>query len=221
LVLYFGGKYMNFDTLSREELLAEINILQNKCNTLEIRLHNSLVDITNQKKVELDLRAKNAYLEEISKNDGLTELLNHNRIFFELEEQINLCKKNNLKLSIIMLDLDHFKEINDEYGHLVGDEVLALVGETIKRSIRDTDFAGRYGGEEFLIILPDTDLEKAIVIADRIRSNVEKIEVNEKLKVTISGGIKQLDEESILEYVKSADALLYKAKHGGRNRIEK
>ncbi len=179
-----------------------------------------IIDFTKRMKIERELIERNKLLEEISKNDGLTELLNHNRIFLELEEQINICKENNNDLSILMLDLDHFKEINDVNGHLVGDEVLAMVGESIKKSIRDIDIAGRYGGEEFLIILPNTDLERAIVIAERIRTNISKLVFKGNLKVTTSGGIKQYKNESIFDFVKNADELLYKAKIRGRNRIE-
>ena len=172
------------------------------------------------KNVISELMAKNKILEDMARKDGLTELLNHNRIFFELNEQIERTAKNSRPLSIIMLDLDHFKEINDEHGHVFGDKILALVANTIRTSIRETDFAGRYGGEEFLVILPNTDLEEAIVIADRIRENVSKIKIKDAL-VTISGGIKEYNKEDMFEFVGKADELLYIAKNAGRNRIEK
>ena len=126
-----------------------------------------------------------------------------------------------MKLTVITFDIDHFKNINDTYGHPVGDVVLAEIGKIIKERVRETDKAGRFGGEEFIILLPHTDTEGAIRVAESIRAEVEKSNPA-NIQVTISAGIMEYDSTSKLtmeEVFKKADNALYASKRGGRNKI--
>lgn len=120
-----------------------------------------------------------------------------------------------------MFDIDFFKCINDTYGHQTGDVVLAEVASALKSAVRETDFLGRYGGEEFLVVLPETELEIALNIGERIRKNIEALSFSEKdLRVTISGGLKEFKQGDASDLIKEADELLYMAKRKGRNRVE-
>jgi diguanylate cyclase (GGDEF)-like protein len=120
-----------------------------------------------------------------------------------------------------MFDLDHFKSVNDTWGHQVGDLVLQKVSQVIKETIRQVDLAGRYGGEEFMIICPETTLDQGVLLAERIREGIAVTDMEtEDLKVTISGGVAESQaDESVELLVNRADSLLYKSKHSGRNKI--
>jgi len=167
------------------------------------------------------LQEEKKTLEQISITDYLTEINNRRFININLETEIKKALRYGNNLSIIMMDIDNFKSINDMYGHHVGDQVLKTISKTIKSNLREVDLVGRYGGEEFLIILPNTGLEAAYNIADRIRNKIAKIKFdNYDIKVTISGGVAQLKDDKGTDLLKKADALLYKAKEKGRNRIE-
>jgi diguanylate cyclase (GGDEF)-like protein len=126
---------------------------------------------------------------------------------------------------VLLLDLDHFKRVNDTHGHRVGDSVLQVVADTLRASLRATDIAGRYGGEEFLVVLPQTDLAGAGVLAERVRVAIEETAIDvggaEPLSVTVSVGVAALDEaaRSAEQLVERADAALYGAKDAGRNRV--
>ena len=169
-----------------------------------------------------ELQEKNSKLKKMVKTDGLTNLYNHKFIYEELTREIKKGIRYKEILSIIMFDIDHFKSVNDIHGHQMGDKVLKEVAKKIQETFRDIDIIGRYGGEEFLIILPKTNKENAFGVAERCRKEIEKISFNlvKKLKISISGGIKEWKDESALELVNRADKLLYLAKENGRNRIE-
>ena len=158
-------------------------------------------------------------------HDPLTGLWNRAAIFDLLRREMARAEREGSPLSIIMADVDHFKRVNDAYGHLVGDVVLRAVAHRIRASRRPYDEVGRYGGEEFLLILPQCDAREAARVAERVRSCVEKKPVDTlegKLFVTASfgvatrGTVKEADMETFLH---AADAALYRAKQGGRNRV--
>lgn len=180
------------------------------------------------KKLELLARVKTQIrlaqtilaLEKTSFTDGLTGLYNHKKSFDMLDSEILRAKRYGHMLSIIMLDIDFFKKVNDNYGHQMGDAVLKEVSKEIAKTIRNIDIAGRYGGEEFLIVFPEISKQDVIIGAERLRKNIENLKFENGLQVTISGGIAVYSNESILEIIKIADQNLYKAKHNGRNRIE-
>lgn len=185
-------------------------------------------DITERRQMESELERKNQELEQLNQvlllqanTDDLTSIYNHRFIFQRLREEVERADRYHLPLSIMMLDLDHFKSINDRLGHQIGDIVLNRVAQTIKQTLRQIDIAGRYGGEEFLVILPQTSLEDAVPVAERIRERVSAISLEGvKPKVTISIGVAAFYDESESELLARADRLLYLAKANGRNRVE-
>jgi diguanylate cyclase (GGDEF)-like protein len=123
-------------------------------------------------------------------------------------------------LSVILFDLDHFKSINDGFGHSVGDAVLTRVAEILRRCIRDADICGRYGGEEFLVILPSASQAVALEIAERIRTTVAAQQWTQPgLAVSISGGVAEYNGNGLAQLLETADKRLYRAKQAGRNRI--
>ena len=157
-------------------------------------------------------------------SDGMTRMYNHNYILKRLEEEIELAKKFQSKLSLIMIDIDHFKQINDRYGHQAGDKVILTIARIIKNNIRFSDIAGRYGGEEFCIILPNTKLADAVNVAQRLKNNVslEKIlfQDEQQISVTCSFGVKEYEiGDTVEEFINKTDKLLYQAKLLGRDRI--
>jgi diguanylate cyclase (GGDEF)-like protein len=164
-----------------------------------------------------------AYLqqqEDMARCDGLTGLYNHRMFQETLREEINRTRRYQRPLSLIMLDIDHFKKFNDTYGHPVGDEVIKMVARTIKGMIRATDRAFRYGGEEFTLVLPETTCENGMILAGRVRQKVEDDRSVQNLSITISLGITDLrPDETAESFIKRADAALYAAKDGGRNRV--
>lgn len=166
-------------------------------------------------------------LEDLVNKDGLTGVFNHRYFHDSLKEKIILSEKNGEPISMIFVDIDYFKHYNDLYGHQRGDEVLRTIGNILKKNIRSTDIAARYGGEEFALILPNTTEEQALLIADRIRSVIEKTkfygEENQPSGVlTASMGVSvfPVKAKSDIELIKSADDALYRAKFFNKNRVE-
>lgn len=177
-------------------------------------------DITDQKEHELNLQKQNNYLKQESITDVLTGIRNRRAIIEELESRINQTLKFKSKLSIAMFDLDKFKIVNDTKGHVFGDKVLKDVANIISTIIRGLDSVGRYGGEEFLIIFPNTNKLNTFSVCERIREEVKNFDFGEGVKVTISGGIAEYNEEEIKDFIDLADKKLYEAKKSGRDRIE-
>ncbi|MCX7711392.1 MAG: diguanylate cyclase [Clostridia bacterium] len=158
--------------------------------------------------------------------DGLTGLNNRRNLFNLAAREFSAAKRYKRNLSVLMLDIDHFKQFNDTYGHDTGDEILKLVASTIQASARGSDIVGRYGGEEFSVVLPETDLEGARIVAERIRFAVEALRMKNdtfgELQCTLSIGVACCQDEaaSLEDLFKIADHMLYKAKESGRNRVE-
>lgn len=157
-------------------------------------------------------------LEELLKHDLMTQLYNHDTILDLIAREIEAAKADHQPLSMLMLDLDDFKAINDRHGHLKGDEVLLHVVEVLRKSTRSTDLIGRYGGEEFLIVFTRTELPIAQKISERIRGAIEAVNIT-GITVTVSGGLSQLNDESAEAFIKLVDDKLYEAKRAGKNRI--
>ena len=170
-------------------------------------------------------RANQEELERLANIDSLTGLLNRGAILRKLSEQMKHAKRYRDELSLSLLDIDHFKKVNDQYGHLTGDDVLEQVAILMWQNIRDADIIGRYGGEEFIIILPRTDLSSALNVAERVRKMIEASKMKDPegnmFGITVSQGISIYklgeDEHSLIS---RADNALYKAKGNGRNRVE-
>lgn len=176
-------------------------------------------DITAKKEKLHQLENENIQLIKESMTDSLTGIRNRGAIMEELEVWIEKSFLYDTPLSIVMLDVDHFKKLNDTYGHVFGDEALKEIACLIQGQIRGLDTVGRYGGEEFLVILPNTALESAVHVAERIREAVESLVFENGIQVTISGGVAAHEHEEPLMFIDKADRRLYKAKSAGRNRI--
>ena len=177
----------------------------------------------------LDLVVRNRVLNEVSSRDTLTGLFNRGYVIEKLDSEINRAVRHKSPMAVLMIDLDHFKNINDTYGHNVGDQVLQWVGKTLRDSCRVYDVPARYGGEEFCVVLPETRVGNTTVVAERIRSRFETSELmfgESALHVTASFGIAGLDSVegdvvlSPAALIDRADRALYCAKNRGRNRVE-
>ncbi len=161
--------------------------------------------------------------ERLATTDGLTGLLNHRTLQARLEEHLAQAQRYQKKLSLILCDIDHFKSVNDTYGHPVGDQVLKGVARVISKEARATDLVARYGGEEFAIVMPETDAAGAMVIAERIREKLRSLVFNTEigqLSVTLSLGIATCPDDAggKVQLIELADGCLYQAKRHGRNR---
>lgn len=161
-------------------------------------------------------------LEKRSITDELTQLLNRRQINIILDKQRDIFLRYHTISSYIMLDIDSFKSINDLFGHQVGDEVLHKIAKFIKSKSRKIDFVGRWGGEEFLIICPNTSLENAVLLAEKLRKGLMKVKISTGTAVTASFGVGQIsNKESTNALIKRIDDALYQAKEKGRNRLVK
>lgn len=168
------------------------------------------------------LEEKNKLLKKMSVTDGLTSLYNHKFIIEQVKHEIESVKRYQNELSILMFDIDFFKKINDTYGHQYGDFILKKISEVIKTTARGSDITARYGGEEFMLLMPNTNIDNAVLLAERLRKNVEQMDTGKRdFQVTISIGVCQYNSGDDNTLIKAVDDLLYKAKEGGRNRVER
>jgi diguanylate cyclase (GGDEF)-like protein len=171
------------------------------------------------------LAEKNRILADIARHDGLTGLLNHASFMSLVRAQVEEAHRYNYPISLVMIDLDHFKRINDRYGHQLGDRVLAAVAKIVESGGRVSDTAGRYGGEEFALLLPHADLDAAVSLAERLREHVRalRIEGAEDLAPSASFGVACIAgdnrDTSLDQLVQYADQALYRAKSEGRDRV--
>jgi len=182
-------------------------------------------DITDRKKEEEEKKLLISNLNHLSTTDSLTELFNRRALIDTLHHEIDRAQRYESDLSLILCDLDRFKNINDTHGHAAGDEALQAVARALKSSLRKADIVGRYGGDEFMIILPETSLDGAKLLAEKIRSAVSDIVLelpgNKRLNLSLSLGVANCCSpiENIDTLVNLADAALYVSKHGGRNKV--
>jgi diguanylate cyclase (GGDEF)-like protein len=181
-------------------------------------------EIIRRRKVENKLQKSEKRYKELSITDDLTQLYNSRYFYSKLEEEINRSVRYKHPLSLLLVDIDDFKILNDNYGHLEGDKVLTLTGKVIKDCLRGIDSAYRYGGEEFTIILPGIGFEAAVNAAERIRKQISTQEfltsTNETVKITVSVGACQFEPgEEIRDFVKRVDKAMYVAKQEGKNRV--
>jgi diguanylate cyclase (GGDEF)-like protein len=162
------------------------------------------------------------HMEQMATTDGLTGLLNHRAFKERSVEAISRAQRSRRPLSLIITDIDHFKAVNDTYGHATGDDVIRAVAEVLATSVRDVDVPARYGGEEFAILLEDTSTAEASRLAERIRQRVQAIRFqsgDSPFSVTLSLGIAELEAPDLSALFVAADDALYAAKNGGRNRV--
>ncbi|GAB4484204.1 MAG: diguanylate cyclase [Thermodesulfovibrionales bacterium] len=198
----------------------------------ELELNARIYASLRTKALQDELKAKNNQLEELlykveymAITDVLTGLFNRRRFHDVVGKEFERAKRYAMPLSIIMLDIDHFKQVNDRYGHQAGDGVLKQISEIILKSIREVDTASRFGGEEFIVVLPNTDRKDALTVAERMRKTISETAFPDvpDTRVTVSLGVAGIPDDLIAteeQMVRCADYALYTSKKGGRNRIE-
>jgi diguanylate cyclase (GGDEF)-like protein len=208
--------------------VTELRKLVDEMNRKNEALHERNLELI---KIQEELFQVNQKLEQMAITDGLTGCYNRRYLMQQLEHEVLLNMRYRIPFSVFLFDIDHFKQINDRYGHLVGDEVIRRTAETVREKLRRTDILARYGGEEFTVYLPHTNREQAMQLAERILHSIHDnvVDAGEvKVGVTISMGVVSEDGENLRfddpkeflrEVFARADAALYQAKNGGRNRV--
>ncbi len=209
------------------ELLQEAN---NELGKLNLTYEQFILDLKQSKeksdKLAKELKKANEQLRQLALRDGLTALHNHTYFQDRLLTEISKARRYKRIFSLVIMEIDHFKTVNDTYGHVVGDHVLKQVALEIERRIRTADIASRYGGKAFTIILPETDLKGAVLMADRLRNNIEALrltnDVGTDFGVTVSAGVASYDPDrdnamTTVELIKHADRGLHHSKKQGRN----
>ncbi|WP_156896350.1 diguanylate cyclase [Aestuariibacter salexigens] len=181
-------------------------------------------DVTDEAISKLNSERLNSQLQQISRTDGLTGLFNRRYWQEQFELEFKRIRRNAKPASVLMLDIDHFKAVNDTHGHPAGDQVIKRLAKLIGESVRETDVAGRYGGEEFTILLPDTTASCAKLVAERIRKTAQKCVVTHEgvdITFTISVGICEYtpNHKEPMAWLEHVDQALYKAKQDGRNQV--
>jgi len=208
--------------VAKGEVIGVINITNKKHDKLFNQKDLEFItSLANQAAIAID----NAKLYELATKDGMTKLYIYRHFYTLLENEIRRCSRYNRNMSLIMMDIDNFKRINDTYGHLTGDTILKRLAAVLQETVRKIDIPARYGGEEFVVILPETDKDEAVKIAERIRKNVAdivvKVNETEDLSPTISVGVAQYttDGKEAKELINAADTALYYSKHNGKNMV--
>jgi diguanylate cyclase len=183
-------------------------------------IHNAMEKVALRRQIERQRRE----LERLATTDVLTGALNRRVLLERLELELRRCRRYGTRLCVLLLDIDFFKRVNDTYGHLAGDAVLVAVGQILRTRVRGTDVAGRYGGEEFCVLLPETDLDPGRELAERLRHHVaaETFTAGARtFRVTCSIGVAHFVEpkQKATDLLQAADEALYRAKEQGRDRV--
>ncbi|TYP49280.1 diguanylate cyclase (GGDEF)-like protein [Thermosediminibacter litoriperuensis] len=218
---------MSVSMINNNDIIGAITLTSNKKNAYNNKHLKIMSILANQAAVAISNARLFDRTSKLAVTDSLTKLYNHRYIYEELESMVSRVKNSGGMFSLIIIDIDHFKSYNDRYGHLVGDSILKKLAEVLRDNVRNNDIVGRYGGEEFVIILPDTSGAEAYAIAERIREVVESTEfaqtdTGKKIFITISAGVASCPDDALTvkELVRKADqALLFGAKQKGRNRV--
>jgi len=218
----------NFIYIPREEVSSRLlNLLYLSTFIIVVCfvVLSAFIKINRELKLQIAQKKQaEAKLKVLADNDGLTGLLNR-RAFIECYKTYEaMAKRYNQAFTLVLFDLDFFKSINDEFGHDVGDRVLVLVADVIKRTIREADIGGRFGGEEFTLLLAHTEISQSLVIIERLRKELENIELkvskNQRVRITASFGLVQWHGERMEEMLKKVDLAMYEAKSSGRNQLK-
>jgi two-component system cell cycle response regulator len=215
-------KVEGLDAGADDYLTKPINFPELEARVRSMLRVKRLQDELDEKNRELELA--NRQLRKLSITDGLTELYNHRHVHELLHEEFERSRRSGEPMAVAMLDLDRFKQVNDTYGHPTGDVILYDTARILRESAREIDMVGRYGGEEFIAILPGTDESAALRFAERVRSRVEGYLFRDgpkEIRMTVSGGVASFPAEAEFpdQLIKRADEALYTAKNSGRNRI--
>jgi len=210
VISYFVSNYIKKIYLRyKREISQKTRELQTLNATLEYKVK--------QRTYELEKTTKK--LQHLAMTDSLTKIHNRYSIMKIMSQEINRSKRHDIALSVLMFDIDFFKKINDDFGHHVGDKILFKLVQVVKSTLRDIDFIGRYGGEEFLIVMPETTLVEAKVIANRVKNKVAKHKFEGVGYLTISLGLVEFHNESVDSMLKRVDDLMYESKKNGRDRL--
>ncbi|MDP5136939.1 sensor domain-containing diguanylate cyclase [Rheinheimera baltica] len=183
-----------------------------------------IYDVTDVAVSRIELESMNGRLKQLTKTDFLTQLFNRGHWEENLMREFKRLKRYPHKSTLLMCDIDHFKRINDTYGHAAGDVVIQSIADAVRKNLRTTDIAGRYGGEEYAILLVDTPIEQAAILAERLRQSVESLTINyndKALKVTLSLGLAEFnaDMSEHRQWIEASDKGLYMSKANGRNQV--
>jgi diguanylate cyclase (GGDEF)-like protein len=213
-----NGTFVNGDKVGKKVKLADGDKIQvGRTTILKFTYHDSLEESFQKQMYESALR------------DGLTKVFNKRYFTERLNSELRFATRHRAALALLMVDLDHFKQVNDTYGHVAGDRVLAAVAQTLAKSIRNEDVVSRYGGEEFAVLLRATPVEHVLGTAERLRRQIEALSIESEgeppgppIRVTVSVGVATYPEKTVStppELIELADQALYRAKNGGRNRV--
>ena len=203
-----------------------INDMKAEIQRLSIELEEAKKEMEAMKRIirikEIELSAVLAQAEEVSHVDALTCLPNRRQVIKQLQNEVFRAERYRTRLSVSMIDIDHFKRINDSYGHTVGDQVLFQLANILQDNVRSPDTVGRYGGEEFLVVLPNTALSAAGEQAARLCKRIRETDINigEMIRMTVSIGVAEYrhGQENWQKFLSRADMALYEAKNSGRDR---
>ena len=230
---YFGGlckdirSYLCVPIAIDKKVIGVISVAENVPGYFTVQDMNILTDVANHLSVSMQNIKYVEKIKNMSSMDELTGLCNHRFFYHRLKQEISSAGRFSDKLSVVMMDIDFFKKVNDTYGHKAGDRILIEVASILQNACRESDLVARYGGEEFALILPRTSKERAMNIAERIRERIKKRDfcINDeglKISVSMSAGISEYpdDGQASNELVERADEALYYAKHSGKNRVE-
>jgi diguanylate cyclase (GGDEF)-like protein/PAS domain S-box-containing protein len=213
----------NFADIGRRIMLLNARQIQRVLGK-ELVILLAIEDITERKKTEAALQESEEKYRELSIVDSLTHLYNSRQFYNQLRMEIDRSNRYEQPLTLLLLDLDNFKAFNDAYGHVEGDQVLRRLGQVVKRCLRETDFAYRYGGEEFTVLMPMTTSADGTVTAERIRTELKKENFSpapgQNVHVKVSIGIAQFkSQEGMKAFVHRVDQLMYQAKNNGKDRV--
>jgi diguanylate cyclase (GGDEF)-like protein len=209
--------------IKKEKITNSIYTFMQQDVTIKPYKNNLIVilinDVTTLLEAEYTINKQLNLFESLATVDTLTQIYNRQKFNEILSVEIKRSKRYERTLSLIIFDIDHFKDVNDTYGHLEGDEVLKSISKLVKSLIRESDFLARWGGEEFTILLTETDLDGAIILAEKLRSKIEETVFGVVGDKTCSFGVSEYKDNSINEFIKEADSSLYFIKENGRNAI--
>ncbi len=229
---YFKGKknpqfknnfFVCIPLMIQNEIVGAINLNDNEKGNFSVGDLDYVLNVADFLAMSISNATNFDKVKTLSITDGLTGLNNHQEMQRVLKAEFMRARRYQSPFSIVMVDLDHFKDVNDTYGHQKGDEILMTIAEILKKACRANDLAARYGGEEFILLLPEAKMQGARIIAERIREEASRLEFSHEgksFKLTLSCGVAELDRETMknhTEFLNVADKALYQAKRGGRN----
>jgi diguanylate cyclase (GGDEF)-like protein len=224
-----GGKpsrsYISVPMLLGDQVLGVISLQNYQPNVYSTDQVHMLETVATQASIAIENARLFAQMEQMATIDPVTELFNRSQFILLANREVERTLRYDKNMSAMMIDIDHFKRVNDTYGHAVGDQALYAIARLCKQTLRSIDIVGRYGGDEYALILPETDLESARLVAERLRQQADGLEIstaNKMIHITVSIGVASLKEtQKNLEFLLACtDQALYAAKQDGRNMVK-